>query len=107
MTASGPGGTSDPVTLHATHTHLFPGARLMGAGGRFPADGGPVRIVFRDAAEADAELFPGGAGGELYLAVDAHRTAAGQDIPAKRWRIGRVETDAAGAEAGVVGMRLP
>ena len=67
----------------------------------------PVRIVFRDDAEADAALLPSEADGELHLTVDAHRTAAGHDIPAKRWRIQRVETDAAGAETGVVGTRLP
>ena len=97
---------SNPVTLHATHTHLFPGARLTAADGRFPADPDPVRIVFRDGAGADAELFPGDADGVLDLAVNAHRTAAGQDIPTKRWRIGRVETDAGGAETGVVGKHL-
>jgi hypothetical protein len=36
--------------------------------------------------------LPGEADGELHLTVDAHRTAAGHDIPAKRWRIRRVET---------------
>ena len=92
--------------LHVTHTHLFPGARLTAAEGWFPADPGPVCIVLSDGAEADAELFPGEADGELHLAVDLHRTAAGQDIPAKRWRIRRVETDAAGAETAVLGTRL-
>ena len=98
---------SEPVALHATHTHLFAGARLTAADSRFPADPGPVRIVFRDDAEANAELFPGDADGELHLAVDAHPTAAGHDIPAKRWHIQRLETDAAGAETGIPGMRLP
>jgi hypothetical protein len=98
---------SDPVMLHVTHTHLFPGARLTAAEDRFPADPGPACIVFRDGAEADAELFPGEADSQLHLAVDAHRTAAGQDIPGKRWRIRRVETDTAGAETGIVGARLP
>lgn len=84
---------SDPVALHATHTHLFARARLT-ADGRFPVDPGLVRIVFRDNAEADAELFPGEADGQLHLTVDAHGTAAGHHLPAKRWRIRRVETDA-------------
>jgi hypothetical protein len=97
---------SEPVALHATHTHLFAGARLTAADGRFPADPRPVRIIFRDDAEADAEMLPGEADGELHLTVDAHRTAAGHHIPAKRWRIRRVETDAAGAETGVVGTRM-
>lgn len=98
---------SDPITLHATHTHLFPGARLMAAEDRFPADPGPVCIVVRDGAEANAELLPGEADGELHLAVDAHHTAAGQGISAKRWRIRRVEPDTAGAEMCIVGARLP
>ena len=97
----------DAVTLYATHTHLFPGARLSAADGRFQADPGPVRIIFRDDAGADAELLSGDADRELYLAVDAYRTAAGQDIPAKRWRIRHSETDDAGAETGIVGARLP
>ena len=91
--------------LYATHTHLFAGARLTAGDSRFPADPGRVRIVFRDDEEAEAELLPGDADGELHLAVDAHRTAAGHDVPAKRWHIRRVETDAAGAETGVVGTR--
>ena len=85
---------------------MFAGARLTTADGRFPADPGPVRIVFRDDAEADAELLPGEADGELHLTVDTHRTAAGHDIPTTRWHIRRVETDAAGAETGVVGTRM-
>ncbi|WP_054679572.1 hypothetical protein [Microbacterium sp. No. 7] len=90
--------------LHATNTHLYRGARLQAPDG-FPAEPGPVRIVFRDDAEVDAELRPGERDGELHLAVPAHRTAAGQDIAAKRWRIARVETDA-GVETAVIGERL-
>ena len=97
---------SEPVALYATHTHLFAGARLTAGDSRFPADPGRVRIVFRDDEEAEAELLPGEADGELDLTVDAHRTAAGHDVPAKRWHIRRVETDAAGAETGVVGTRM-
>jgi hypothetical protein len=51
------------------------------------------------------KLLPGDADGELDLTVDAHRTAAGNDIPAKRWHIRRVDTGAAGVETGVVGTR--
>jgi hypothetical protein len=99
-------GVSDAVTLHATHTHLFPDARLSAADGPFPADPAPVHIVFHD-AEADADLLPGEADGGRHLAVDAYRTTAGQDTPVKRWRIRHVETGVAGTETGVVGMRLP
>ncbi|MFT4051010.1 MAG: hypothetical protein QM677_02030 [Microbacterium sp.] len=92
------------VLLLATNTHLYRGARVS-ATGVFPADPGPVRIVFRDGAEIDAELLPGERDGALVLAMPAHRTAAGQDIAAKRWNIARVEPDAAG-ETAVLGRRL-
>jgi CRP-like cAMP-binding protein len=72
---------SEAVVLYATHTHLFAGARLTAGDGRFPADSGRVRIVCRDDAEADAELLPGDADGELDLTVDAHRTAAVTTFP--------------------------
>lgn len=86
------------TTLHATNTHLYRGARIE-CPGPFPAEPGPVRIVFRDGAEVDAELHPGEQDGELVLAVPAHRTEAGQAIAAKRWRLARIESDAAGQTA--------
>ena len=92
------------TTLHATNTHLYRGARLE-CPAPFPAEPGAVRIVFRDGGEVEAALHPGEQDGELVLAVDAHRTEAGQAIAAKHWRIARIEADAAG-ETAVVGTRI-
>jgi hypothetical protein len=98
---------SVPVVLHAKHTHLFAGARLTAADGRFPANPGPSASSSATTRRPTPSCCPGEADGELHLTQwtrPARRP--GHDIPAKRWRIRRVETDAAGAETGVVGTRM-
>jgi hypothetical protein len=104
--ASSVGGMSEPVALYASHTHLFAGARLAAADGRFPADPGRVASSSATMPRPTPSCSPATPTASC-LAVDAYRTAAGQDIPAKRWRIRHVETDDAGAETGIVGARLP
>lgn len=67
------------IRLMPWHSHLYPGAR-----GRIEGPGqGDCVLEFPDGALAFGTLD-----GPV-LSVRAHRTAAGTDIPAKRWRIER------------------
>jgi hypothetical protein len=86
-----------PPQLRATHTHLYPGARLLGA---LPAlrRGQRLAIAFADLGHADARVEQFDAAG-LTLAVAAHRTARGtpvaprcwllQPLDAQTWRVAR------------------
>lgn len=77
--------------LHASHSHLYPGARLR------PGDapeslrttwqaGDQVLVAFADQSVSAAQLRAvQGDGAEL--AVDAYRTAKGTGIAAKVWRL--------------------
>ncbi len=71
-----------PPRLRATATHLYPGARLLGAAGP-----GAATLAFADGVETSAEI---GADGDT-LTVAAHRTASGAAIQARRWRLRRTE----------------
>ncbi|MBT9384660.1 hypothetical protein KM176_12380 [Pseudooceanicola sp. CBS1P-1] len=80
------------ILLHASHTHLYPGAR-----GRIDGTGdGAAMVHFADGAQAPAQLGPD------TLHVAAHRTLAGTVIAAQRWRIRRE-----GAGFRVLGHQLP
>lgn len=71
------GETATRLTVR--HSHLYPGAR-----GRIEGPGqGDCVLEFSDGALAFGTLD-----GPV-LSVGAHRTAAGTEIPAKRWRIQR------------------
>lgn len=73
------------AVLYASHTHLFPGAKLRGPRPDDP-DALPVLIVFSDAPSADAVLTASGHDGEGYgLDVAPYRTASGTEIGAKGW----------------------
>ncbi|MFT3876100.1 MAG: hypothetical protein QM708_06735 [Propioniciclava sp.] len=76
------------VVLYASHTHLFPGAKLRGP--HLDAQGTevPVLIVFSDASCADAVLAASGDGCDLSVAP--YRTAGGTEIGAKAWILGAV-----------------
>jgi hypothetical protein len=68
---------------HATHTHLYPGARLRADS---PAPrAGPLTIEFADLASAPARLA--GGAGRWRLHVAAHRTQPGTAIAAKAWHV--------------------
>lgn len=69
------GETATRLTVR--HSHLYPGAR-----GRIEGPGqGDCVLEFSDGALAFGTLD-----GPV-LSVGAHRTAAGTEIPAKRWQI--------------------
>lgn len=70
---------TDDTILHASHTHLFRGARVAGT-----PQPGPVLIAFTDGQLVDAELH---GNDPLILDVDEHRTASGTAIPAKAWLV--------------------
>jgi len=77
-----------PLLLRAAHTHLYPGARLRG-----PAAlraGRRLTIEFSDLGVTAARV-EAAAGRQATLAVDAHATARGTAIAAKRWLIERSE----------------
>lgn len=73
------------AALRASHTHLYPGARLRGDD-LAPRRGQPLSIEFSDlgAAEARIETVTGV---RLTLVVGPHRTAKGTPIEAKRWLV--------------------
>lgn len=100
---------ADGVVLHASHSHLFRGARLR-APGAAPADTnapgrqrtrqptGPghatpsatttdVRVVFSDYSDAEAVLVETGTAPAWILSIEAYRTAAGTEIPARAWEL--------------------
>ncbi|WP_309081725.1 hypothetical protein [Zhihengliuella sp.] len=97
------------VVLHASHSHLFPGARLAAPGIDGPLAGGSrprsreARIVFSDFSEADAELSrPDDApSGHLLLDVAEYRTAPGRVISARAWLVEQQSTGGDGAAAGL------
>jgi hypothetical protein len=99
---------ADPgiLELRADNTHLYRGARLLGPADAAMTTSGPgaVRILFRDGGEATAELLVEERSGGLVIAVAAHRTAAGRDIPAKLWRLADV-TESDDGTVVVVGAR--
>lgn len=97
------------LMLHASHTHLFRGARLR-APGTEPADADQpgertprrqsdagqavpsatttdVLVVFSDFSDARATLTASKAAPAWTLSVGAYRTTAGTDIAATGWEI--------------------
>ncbi len=78
------------VTLEAGGTHLYDGARGVVRDGRLSAapslNPTPCMVVFTDGAFTLGTLTPCG-GTDWQLAVDAHVTARGTAIPAKRWLV--------------------
>ena len=74
-----------PLRLRATHTHLYPGAVLRDDGHPLRR-GQALRIEFADLGSAAARVQSCSAG-RVLLAVDAHRTARGTQVAARRWLI--------------------
>ncbi|WP_172295546.1 hypothetical protein [Pseudoruegeria sp. HB172150] len=66
------------LSLHASHTHLYPGA-----GGRYAGTwrDGPCALEFSDGNVVQARLV------KEVLEVPEHRTLAGTRIAQKRWEI--------------------
>ncbi|MFO1294473.1 MAG: hypothetical protein U1F07_15610 [Rubrivivax sp.] len=79
------------VVLRASHTHLYPGARLHGSGITLRR-GRQIEIEFSDLGHARARV-EAAAGARATLAVSAHRTARGTSVAAKRWQLERQPGD--------------
>lgn len=94
------------VTLYASHTHLFRGARLT-TDGEWPTEPTGVRLVMRDEVEVDAELWAESHEPGLVLAVPVHHTGAGTTIPAKVWPIARIEAAGDDGAVAVLGQPIP
>jgi hypothetical protein len=89
---SDPVDLSEAAVLFATNTHLYRGARLVSRDAAVvPLRPVALRLVFSDGIQADAELLQSSDGTAFAVDVPAYRTAAGQDIAAKVWRIARIE----------------
>lgn len=88
-----------PIELHATNTHLYRGARLRTPlpPGTFPREPRAVRLIFSDGVGIDAELLQNVDDDALAVEVPAYRTAAGQEIAAKLWRIAAVDAEGDGS----------
>lgn len=89
-------------TLHATHTHLYPGARLWALpdAALSPSAGDALVIEFADLTVGRAQCL-GVVGDELHLAVDCHRTRSGTVVAPRRWRAQRLRD-----EQGREGLRI-
>lgn len=75
------------LRLDAAHSHLYPGARGQ-VSGSLP-DGGkkaPCQVAFADGAMALATLVMASDGAAV-LETGPYTTAAGTEVPAKRWRL--------------------
>ncbi|NJQ16860.1 hypothetical protein [Streptomyces bohaiensis] len=89
---SRPAGGAAVLAAHCSHTHLFPGARVLVAGVEdpeaFAADPHPLTLAlsFTDGVVTEAEFVLDDDAGAL-LAVPAHTTDAGTDIPDHRWLV--------------------
>lgn len=82
------------IVLEAGHTHLYPGLEGKVSGidpALLEEAGAPCRIAFSDGSVAFGSL--GRADDGWALDVSPYATAAGTDIPAKRWRIDLQQAD--------------
>jgi len=84
------------MRLRATHTHLYPGARLrVQEGAAELRKGDTVTIEFADMQVARAKVAAT-RDGRVELAVASHRTGKGTAIAAKRWLVEASEREGAG-----------
>ncbi len=74
---------TDGLVLRARGSHLYPGARVVPEGGA-PERATPCIVEFADGSAAMGEVAPAGEG-RMLLATAPYHTAAGTEIPAKRW----------------------
>ncbi|WP_102158234.1 hypothetical protein [Zhihengliuella halotolerans] len=95
----------DGVLLHASHSHLFRGARLRAPGAAPFADPADVRVVFSDFSDAGAELRRAEGTPAWILSVAAYRTAAGTEIPASAWELELMAPGAGAPEFKVLARR--
>ena len=72
--------------LHASHTHLYRGARLTADSPRRFRAGDALLIEFADLGLAEARVVEAAAS-RLLVDVAEYRTARGTRVPAKRWRL--------------------
>ncbi|MGP3776028.1 hypothetical protein ACTWJ8_34900 [Streptomyces sp. SDT5-1] len=106
-------GSADQPRAQVDHSHLFPGARVRVEGLEAPSaqldDPQPLTFVvhFADGEEAAAELLVPGDGdpGSSVLAVEAHTSRAGTELPAQSWMIKEYLLDG-GALVLRLGVRL-
>ncbi len=79
-----------PLLLRAANTHLYPGARLTSANGDALRlrRGSHVTVEFADLGVAHGQVIATHDGGWT-LAMAAHRTARGADVPAHCWFVAR------------------
>ncbi|MFZ3566274.1 hypothetical protein ACOKM5_04805 [Streptomyces sp. BH097] len=88
-------GSAGQPRAQAGHSHLFPGARVRVRGLDAPAahldTPQPMTFVvtFADGEEAAAEVLVPGDGRQdsTVLAVEAHTSRAGTELPAQSWMI--------------------
>lgn len=75
------------IVFEASHSHLYPGheGKVTGMDEASARSGGTCRIDFADGGVAFGSLTR--AGGDWVLDVGPYATAAGTDIPARRWRL--------------------
>jgi hypothetical protein len=74
------------IRLRASHTHLYPGARLcLVDGSSVPRKGAKAEIEFADRIVAKASIAAAGAGKPIEFDVESYRTRSGSTIEVKRW----------------------
>jgi len=78
----------DRVTVSATNTHLYRGARLLAPLSAEELASGPrgLQIVFRDGVEIPAELLQND-DGDFAIDVPEYLTAAGSTVTTRIWHV--------------------
>ena len=78
----------DRVTVTATNTHLYRGARLLAPVSAGELASGPrgLQIVFRDGVEIPAELLQDDEG-DFAIDVPEYLTAAGTTVTTRIWHV--------------------
>ncbi len=100
------GRSARELQLEASHTHLYPGARGIVSGALPAGDQAVVcEVAFSDGSVALGSLALSQKT-EGLLETGPYTTAAGSEIPTKRWRL-EISGDAAGPRRFRVRAKLP
>lgn len=94
-----------PIPVRVDHPRLHPGVAVEVSGDVLGAAAVPrIRLMFSDGTVAHADILADGS--SLTMAVEAHTTSGGTEIPPRTWRVTSIEP-AEGITLIRLGGRLP